>query len=79
MSPGFWPLTRPCDAEINHDRARRHSSWPRSVDLSASYHFKEAADYETGVAGAISSDDATEAIRTAEHFLAVIKSVLDAS
>ena len=48
-------------------------------DLSASYHFKEAADYETGAAGAISSGDATEAIRTAEHFLAVIKGILDAA
>lgn len=46
-------------------------------DLSASYHFKEAADYETGVAGAISSGDATEAIRTAEHFLAIVKGILD--
>jgi uncharacterized protein (UPF0332 family) len=48
-------------------------------DLSASYHFKEAADYETGAAGAISSGDAAEAIRTAERFLAVIKGILDAA
>ncbi len=47
-------------------------------DLSASYHFKEAADYETGTAGAISPADAAEAIRTAEHFLAVIGNVLAA-
>jgi uncharacterized protein (UPF0332 family) len=48
-------------------------------DLSASYHFKEAADYETGAAGAIGSGDAAEAIRTAERFLAVIEGVLDAA
>ena len=48
-------------------------------DLAASYHYKEAADYETGTAGAISSADAAEAIRTAEHFLAVISTVLDAA
>jgi uncharacterized protein (UPF0332 family) len=48
-------------------------------DLSASYHFKEAADYETGTAGAISSVDAAEAIRTAEHFVAVIRTVLAAN
>jgi uncharacterized protein (UPF0332 family) len=46
-------------------------------DLSASYHFKEAADYETGAAGAISSGDAAEAIRTAERFLAAVKGILD--
>jgi uncharacterized protein (UPF0332 family) len=47
-------------------------------DLSASYHFKEAADYETGAAGAISSGDAAEAIRTANRFLAIIKGILEA-
>ncbi len=47
-------------------------------DFSASYHFKEAADYETGTGGAISPADAAEAIRTAEHFLAVIGNVLAA-
>jgi uncharacterized protein (UPF0332 family) len=48
-------------------------------DLTASYHYKEAAGYETGAAGAISSADAAEAIRTAEHFLAVIKTILGAA
>ena len=50
-----------------------------SGDLSASYHFKEAADYETGTAGTISSGDAAEAIRTAERFLAVIEGILAAA
>ena len=31
-------------------------------DLSVSYHFKEAAGYETGAGGAISPADAAEAI-----------------
>jgi uncharacterized protein (UPF0332 family) len=45
-------------------------------DLSATYHFKEAADYETGTSALISADDARSAIATAEHFVAVIRRVL---
>ncbi len=45
-------------------------------DLSATYHFKEAADYETGTAALISADDAHAAIATAVEFPAVIRRVL---
>ncbi len=43
--------------------------------LSAAYHYKEIADYETGAA-AVPSDEAGDAIATAEHFIAEIKRVL---
>ena len=45
-------------------------------DLSATYHFKEAADYETDTAAMITAADARDAISTAEHFVAVISKVL---
>ena len=45
-------------------------------DLAATYHFKEAADYETGTESTISPEDANDAIRVAEHFAAAIKEVL---
>ena len=45
-------------------------------DLPTAYHFKEAADYETGSAAMISATDARDAIATAEHFTAVIRRVL---
>ena len=45
-------------------------------DLSATYHFKEAADYETGTQSGISPEDASDAIRVAERFVAAIKDVL---
>ena len=47
-------------------------------DLSATYHFKEAADYETDTAAMITAADARDAIGTAEHFVAVISKVLAA-
>ncbi len=34
-------------------------------DLAASYHFKEAADYETGQESKISPEDSSDAIRVA--------------
>ena len=45
-------------------------------DLSATYHFKEAADYETGTAAMITPADARDAISMAESFVAVIARVL---
>ncbi len=45
-------------------------------DLSAAYHFKQAADYETGSAGTITPADAGDALRAAQHFLTVIAKVL---
>ena len=47
--------------------------------LSAAYHFKEAADYATGPAGMISNADAQAAITTAEHFVAKIAALLSTS
>jgi uncharacterized protein (UPF0332 family) len=55
------------DAAIGSNLAR---------DLSATYHFKEAADYETGTAAMISPDDARTAIATAENFVAVVRRAL---
>ena len=45
-------------------------------DLSATYHFKEAADYETGTFGIVTADDASGAITLAENFVAVVKRAL---
>jgi uncharacterized protein (UPF0332 family) len=45
-------------------------------ELAAHYHFKEAADYETGPENTIGPEDAGEAIRVAERFVAAIKDVL---
>ena len=47
-----------------------------SVDLTAAYHFKEAADYESGGLNTISSDDAIEALQAADHFVASIRNAL---
>ena len=44
--------------------------------LSAAYHFKEAADYETGPAGLIASADAFAAIEAAERFVTAITALL---
>jgi uncharacterized protein (UPF0332 family) len=45
-------------------------------DLAASYHFKEAADYETGPDNTISPEDAAEAVRVAERFIAAVTQAL---
>lgn len=45
-------------------------------DFSAAYHFKQAADYETGAAGTIMPTDAGDAIGAAQHFVAVIAKAL---
>ncbi|MGB9028359.1 MAG: hypothetical protein WCC40_20700, partial [Rhodomicrobium sp.] len=45
-------------------------------DLAATYHFKEAADYETGPENTISLEDASEAIRVAERFAVAVRDVL---
>jgi len=45
-------------------------------DLAATYRFKEAADYETGQEGTISFEDASDAIRVAERFVAAVTDVL---
>jgi hypothetical protein len=47
-----------------------------SVDLTAAYHFKEAADYESGTQNTISSDDAREALQAAETFVASVRNAL---
>ena len=47
-------------------------------DLSAAYHFKQAADYETGPAAMITQEDAGEAIRAAGQFVAAVKRALSA-
>jgi uncharacterized protein (UPF0332 family) len=47
-----------------------------AADLAASYHFKEAADYETGSENAISAEDAAETIRVAERFVAAVRRAL---
>ena len=47
-----------------------------SGDLTAAYHFKEAADYETGTAGHITTADAEAAIASAERLLAAIRDLL---
>jgi uncharacterized protein (UPF0332 family) len=45
-------------------------------DLAATYHFKEAADYETGQEATITADDANEAIRAAERCVAQVRHFL---
>jgi uncharacterized protein (UPF0332 family) len=45
-------------------------------DLSATYHFKEAADYEIGAAALVSVADADSAIVTAERFVTIIRDIL---
>jgi uncharacterized protein (UPF0332 family) len=50
-----------------------------AATLSVAYHFKEAADYETGIAGAISPEDAGQAIAAAELFVIEVRRVLAGS
>ena len=47
-----------------------------AATLTVAYHFKEAADYETGIAGAVSNEDASQAIETAERFVAAVRQTL---
>ena len=47
-----------------------------AAELAASYHFKEAADYEIEPENAIGAEDAAEAIRIAERFVAVVRNTL---
>ena len=42
----------------------------------AAYHFKEAADYETGAAAIISPADANDAIDAAAQFVAAVRSAI---
>ena len=44
-----------------------------AATLSAAYHFKEFADYETGPAGAVTVADAGQAIAAAEHFVTLVR------
>ena len=44
-----------------------------AATLSAAYHFKEVADYETGAAGAVTVADAGQAIAAAEHFVTSVR------
>ena len=64
-----------------HKLAKDDASIDRNLagELTASYHYKEAADYQTGAAAVIDPADAVDAIRSAEHFLSVIKTVLTTS
>ena len=50
-----------------------------AATLSAAYHFKEAADYETGTAGTISAADAGDAITEAAHFVTSVRRALTSS
>lgn len=45
-------------------------------ELTAAYHLKEAADYETRPTGLVTSADARDAIASAERFLAGIEAIL---
>ncbi len=47
-----------------------------AATMSAAYHFKEAADYETGTAGAVSSADAEDAIAAGEQFVSAVRQAL---
>jgi len=42
-------------------------------ELSRTYRHKEVADYDTGAAQPITADDASEAISTAECFVAAVR------
>ncbi len=61
-----------------HKLAKEDPRIDRSLaaDLAATYHIKEAADYETGQEGAIGPEDASDAICAAERFVEAIKDVL---
>jgi uncharacterized protein (UPF0332 family) len=45
-------------------------------DLSATYHFKEIADYETGASTAVTVVDAAAAIAAAANFVNIINKIL---
>jgi uncharacterized protein (UPF0332 family) len=66
VSIQFHKLAK-ADPEIGADLAK---------DLSATYHFKEAADYEIGAAALISLADANSAILSAERFVTIIRDSL---
>ena len=61
-----------------HKLAKSEASFDPNLagKLSATYHYKEIADYEIGVRAVVSADDATTAITIAEHFVAEVKRVL---
>jgi uncharacterized protein (UPF0332 family) len=61
-----------------HRLALAETSFPTGLaaTMSAAYHFKEAADYETGIAGAVSSADAGDAIAAGEQFVAAVRQAL---
>jgi uncharacterized protein (UPF0332 family) len=54
-------------------------SSPLAATLTAAYHFKEAADYETGIAAIVSNADAGDAIDAAESFVAAVRHALTSS
>ena len=58
-----------------HRLALAETTFPLSLaaTLSAAYHFKEVADYETGPAGAVTVADAGLAIAAAEHFVTLVR------
>ncbi len=47
-----------------------------AATLSASYHFKEVADYETGAAAVVTAADAGQVITAAEHFVTTVRRAL---
>ena len=62
-----------------HKLARADTALGQSLagDLTAGYHFKEMADYATGLAATVTQSDAGAAIATAENFVEVVRSVLN--
>jgi uncharacterized protein (UPF0332 family) len=61
-----------------HNLARAEPNLPGELGakLSAAYYYKEVADYDTGTAPPITTNQAREAIDTAEHFVAIIRQAL---
>ena len=61
-----------------HRLALAETTFPLSLaaTLSAAYHFKKVADYETGPAGAVTAADADQAIAAAKHFVTLVRGAI---
>ncbi len=69
---------------VSHQFHRLTKTEPRltpqlAASLSASYHFKEVADYETGPVAMIAVADASEAIAAAEAFVSSVRTAIAAT
>lgn len=61
-----------------HKLAKAETAFPPGIasQLSKAYRYKETADYETGIVAPITLPLASDAIATAERFIAVVRQAL---